>query len=53
MKQNGTKTGASGKKTNENANLRKNDGKHNYFINKDGDVIQSAYSRIFIQRIDL
>lgn len=53
MKQNGTKTGASGKKTNENANLRKNDGKHNYFTNKDGDVIQSAYSRIFIQRIDL
>ena len=50
VKQDGTKTGSSGNKTNENANLERNDGKHNYFINKDGHIVQSAYSRIFIRR---
>lgn len=45
----GTKTGSSGGKTNENANLVGNDGKKNYFTNKDGHVIQSAYQRIFIR----
>lgn len=45
----GTKTGSSGGKTNENANLVGNDGKKNYFTNKSGRVIQSAYQRIFIQ----
>ena len=49
MKQNGQKTGSSGNKTNENANLSKNDGKHNYFINKEGHIVQSCYSRIFIK----
>jgi len=49
VRQNGQKTGSSGNKTNENANLVRNDGKHNYFINKDGRVIQSAYQRIFIR----
>jgi hypothetical protein len=49
VKQNGQKTGSSGGKTNENANLLGNDGKKNYFINKDGRVIQSAYQRIFIR----
>lgn len=49
VKQNGIKTGSSGGKTNENANLVGNDGKKNYFINKDGKVIQSAYQRIFIK----
>jgi hypothetical protein len=49
MKQNGEKTGSSGGKTNENANLLMNDGKKNYFINKDGRIIQSAYQRIFIR----
>lgn len=49
VKQNGMKTGSSGGKTNENANLLGNDGKKNYFINKDGRVIQSAYQRIFIK----
>lgn len=48
---NGKTTGASGGKTNENANLEKNDGKHNYFINKDGHVVQSLYGRIFIKHI--
>ena len=38
----GKKTGSSGGKTNENANLVGNDGKKNYFINKKGRVIQSA-----------
>jgi hypothetical protein len=49
VKQNGQKTGSSGGKTNENANLVGNDGKKNYFINKDGRIIQSAYQRIFIR----
>lgn len=49
VRQNGKKTGSSGGKTNENANLVRNDGKKNYFINKDGRVVQSAYSRIFIR----
>ena len=46
---NGTKTGSSGGKTNENANLEKNDGKHNYFINAEGHIVQSLYGRIFIR----
>ncbi|MBR6487465.1 MAG: adenine-specific methyltransferase EcoRI family protein [Clostridiales bacterium] len=50
MKQDGTRTGSSGNKTNENGNLSINDGKHNYFINEDGHIIQSTYSRIFIRR---
>ncbi|MBR4171819.1 MAG: DNA methyltransferase, partial [Kiritimatiellae bacterium] len=50
VKQDGTPTGASGGKTNENANLEMNDGKKNYFTNKEGRVIQSAYQRIFIRR---
>lgn len=45
----GKRTKSSGSKTNENANLAKNDGKHNYFVNKDGHIVQSAYSRIFIR----
>src|SRR3989339_596357 len=49
VRQNGKKTGSSGGKTNENANLFGNDGKKNYFINKDGRIIQSAYQRIFIK----
>jgi len=49
VKPNGEKTGSSGGKTNENANLLGNDGKKNYFINKKDRVIQSAYQRIFIK----
>ncbi len=49
MKQNGERTGSSGGKTNENANLEQNDGKKNYFINAQGRIIQSAYQRIFIR----
>ena len=48
-KPNGKKTGSSGGKTNENANLLQNDGKKNYFINAEGRIIQSAYQRIFIR----
>lgn len=50
VKQNGERTGSSGNKTNENANLLMNDGKKNYFINKDGRIIQSAYQRVFIRK---
>ncbi len=49
VRQNGKKTGSSGGKTNENANLVGNDGKKNYFINTKGRIIQSAYQRIFIR----
>ncbi len=49
MKQNGEKTGSSGWKTNENANLVENDWKKNYFINKEWRIVQSAYQRIFIK----
>jgi hypothetical protein len=49
MRQDDTKTGSSGGKTNENANLLTNDGRKNYFINKNGRIIQSAYQRIFIK----
>jgi hypothetical protein len=49
VKQNGERTGSSGGKTNENANLLGNDGKKNYFINSEGRIIQSAYQRIFIR----
>src|SRR3989338_490870 len=49
VRQDGMKTGSSGGKTNENANLVGNDGKKNYFINKEGRIIQSAYQRIFIR----
>ena len=49
MNPDGTPTGSSGGKTNENANLSGNDGKRNHFINSDGHVVQSSYSRIFIR----
>jgi len=49
VKPDGTPTGSSGSKTNENANLVGNDGKKNYFINKKGKTVQSVYSRIFIK----
>jgi hypothetical protein len=49
VRQNGERTGSSGGKTNENANLVGNDGRKHYFINKDGRIIQSAYQRIFIK----
>lgn len=49
VRQNGERTGSSGNKTNENANLRKNDGRSNYFTNAEGDIIQSAYQRLFIR----
>lgn len=50
VRQDGTKTGSSGNKTNENTNLERNDGKNNYFINENGHIIQSTYSRIFIKK---
>ena len=49
VRQNGQRTGSSGGKTNENANLVGNDGKKNYFINKEGKIIHSVYQRIFIK----
>ena len=52
MRPDGTPTGSSGGKTNENANLARNDGKKNYFINDEGHVVQAAYKRLFIRRRD-
>lgn len=49
VRQGGISTGSSGGKTNENANLLGNDGKKNYFINKEGRIVQSAYQRVFIR----
>ena len=49
MRPDGTPTGSTGGKTNENANLAGNDGKKNYFINAKGHVIRSAYQRLFIR----
>lgn len=49
-KPNGERTGSSGGKTNENGNLLKNDGVHNYFENIEGRQIQSTYGRIFIRK---
>ena len=48
MKPDGTPTGSSGGKTNENANLLQNNGKHNYFTNGEREI-QSKYGRIFIR----
>lgn len=50
VRQNGTQTGSSGNKANGNPIVAKNDGTHNYFINSDGHVVQSCYSRIFIRQ---
>jgi len=50
MRPDGTATGSSGGKTNENANLEGNSGKGNYFINGQGHVVQSCYKRLFIRR---
>ena len=50
VKQNGIKTKASGKKINENGVLVMNDKRHDYYINKDGRIVQSVYSRIFIRK---
>jgi hypothetical protein len=49
VRQDGRRTGSSGSKTNENANIHANDGKKNYFENSEGDIVQSAYQRLFIR----
>ena len=52
-KKTGKPTGSSGRKTNENANLlvtmETKDPKKNYFINSEGRIIQSLYTRVFIK----
>ena len=49
-KPNGEKTGSSGGKTNENGNILRNDGVHNYFENAEGRQVQSTYQRVFIRK---
>lgn len=50
MKQNGTRTGSTGVKTNENPVILGNDGIHNYYVNDEGREVQSLSTRIFIRR---
>ena len=38
------------KTTTKNPNIAKNDGKHNYFVNREGYIVQSCYQRILIKR---
>ena len=52
-KPNGEKTGSSGGKTNENGNILRNDGVHNYFENAEGRQVQSTYQRVFIRKKQL
>lgn len=52
MRPDGTPTGSSGGKTNENANLAGNDGRKNFFINDEGHIVQAKFKRIFIRRKD-
>ena len=51
------KTKSTGSKTNENANLlvtmETKESSKNYFMNSEGRIVQSTYTRIFIQHIDL
>ncbi len=49
VKPNGEKTGSSGNKTNENANIKGKKENKNYFENAEGDIVHSEYQRIFIQ----
>jgi hypothetical protein len=50
MRPDGRPTGSKGGKTNENANLPGRPAeKKNYFINAKGDIVQSAYQRLFIR----
>jgi hypothetical protein len=49
-KPDGTPTGSTGAKTNENANVVGNDGKKNYFMHKNGHVVQSKFQRLFIRK---
>lgn len=51
-KQNGKPTGRTGSTCGHNAILVKNDGKHDYYKNAEGVIVQSAFSRIFIKRKD-
>lgn len=54
MRPDGTETGSSGNKTNENANV---EGiykeSNNYFVNKKGHVIQSKFGRLFIRNLEV
>ena len=50
VKQNGIETKQSGKKISENGTLAINNGKNDYYINKDGHIVQIVFSRIFIRK---
>lgn len=49
--QNGTLTGRTGSTCGHNPMLAVNDGIHDYYKNENGEIVQSANSRIFIERI--
>ena len=50
VRQDGSKTGSNGSKTNGNPNLSMNDKKHNYFVNQQGHIVQSCYQRILLKK---
>ena len=45
-----TRTGSTGNKINDNPNMVRNGGIHNYFMNQEERTIQSLNARIFIRR---
>ena len=48
--QDGTKTGRRGNTCGHNPMLEKNDGKHDYYMNDEGKIVQSANGRVLIRR---
>lgn len=50
VRQDGSFTGSSGKKTNGNPVLAGKPKKNNYYVNEAGDCVYSLYARIFIRR---
>ena len=51
--QDGKSNGRTGSTMGNNPILVKDDGKHVYYVNKEGIRVQSTYPRIFIQRVDI
>jgi hypothetical protein len=51
VEQSGRLNGRTGSTLAQNPVMEKDDGKHVYYVNKDGRRVQSTYGRIFIRRI--
>ena len=48
--QDGTLTGRTGSTCGHNPMIEKNDGIHDYYMNSEGRIVQSANGRVFIKR---